>query len=215
MKSSTSPNLLRRPRPGEAGSAYIVVLLVLVVLTILGLSLALVTQTERQIGTSEKTIQRVFASAESGIALAVAKAMVLPDYQGMNLDLREPRMRLDGAFDDTLDRAPLTVRHDVSTSVMMPLLDAPCNLCQINTGGQTENPYKEINHALVSAATRRGWSGTDATRAIVLGQQRISLMVELQPWAGQTETLSQTVHSNYAEDVQRIDDPLPGSGNGG
>lgn len=200
----TRSNHCRRSRCGESGSAYIVVLLVLVVLTILGLSLALVTQTERQIGTSEKTIQRVFASAESGIALAVAKALVLPDLQGMNLQLREPRARLDGTADPALNTA-LTLRHDIATSVMMPLLDAPCNLCQINTGGQyTENPYKEINHGLVVSATRRGWNA-DPDEALVLGQQRVSLMVEVQPWAGQTEILSQTVHGNNASGVQRID----------
>lgn len=179
--------------PGESGSAYIIVLLVLVVLTILGLSLALVTQTERQIGTSEKTTQRVFASAETGISLAVAKALVLPDYRGMRLEFREPRTRLDGSADPSLASQSLLLRHDVETSVLMPILDAPCNLCQINSGGSADLPYKEINHSLVSTATRRGWrQGSDADEAGVLGRQQISLMVELQPWPGLTMTLSDT-----------------------
>lgn len=202
------PTAPRPRRSAAAGSAYIIVLLILVVLTILGLSLALVTQTERQIGTSEKTVQRVFASAETGIALAVAKALVLPDYQGMNLQFQEPRTRLDGTADPALGAASLLQRHDVAVSVMMPLLDAPCNLCQVNTGGQyTENPYKEINHGLVAVATRRGWprQGGDPDEAMVLGQQRLSLMVEVQPWTGQTEVLSQTEHSNAASSVQKID----------
>lgn len=178
---------------GESGSAYIVVLLVLVVLTILGLSLALVTQTERQIGTSEKTIQRVFSSAESGVALAVAKALVLPDHRGMRLELRESRDRLDGTPDPSLAAQALLLRHDVETSVLRPILDAPCNLCQINSGGGAELPFKEINHSLVSTATRRGWpQGGDPANAGVLGRQQISLMVELQPWPGLTATLSDT-----------------------
>lgn len=178
---------------GESGSAYIIVLLVLVVLTVLGLSLALVTQTERQIGTSEKTTQRAFASAETGISLAVAKALVLPDYRGMRLELRETRDRLDGSPDPSLAAQSLLLRHDVETSVLMPILDAPCNLCQINSGGGADLPYKEINHGLVSTATRRGWrSGSDADDAAVLGRQRLSLMVELQPWPGLTMTLSDT-----------------------
>lgn len=195
-----------RVRPREAGSAYIVVLLVLVVLTILGLSLALVTQTERQIGVSERTTQRVFASAESGIALAVAKALVLPDYQGMNLEFREPRMRLDGSADPTLAGAALIQRHDVQTSVLMPLLDAPCNLCQVNSGGPyTENPYKEINHGLVAVATRRGFRASDPDDAAILGRQRVSLMIEIQPWAGQTEILSQAGHSNASSTVLQFE----------
>lgn len=178
MKSSTSPNLLRRPRPGEAGSAYIVVLLVLVVLTILGLSLALVTQTERQIGTSEKTIQRVFASAESGIALAVAKAMVLDEYSPLNLTYAEPRTRLDGTADPTLGNNPFLLRHNIAVSVLMPMLDSPCHLCQINTGGNTDIPYKNINHLVLSTATRSTLGGD------VIGAQSVSSMVQIQPIEG-------------------------------
>ncbi len=182
--------------PGEAGSAYIIVLLVLVVLTILGLSLALVTQTERQIGTSEKTVQRVFASAESGIYLAVVKAVVLHDLKAMNLELREPRRRLDGTADPTLGNAPLQ-RHDVSVSVMMPLLDAPCNLCQINRGGSPDKAYSEFNYGLVSTATRRAWTASDSSPAAVLGRQSVSAMVEIQPVpADQTLQASDTGWSN-------------------
>jgi Tfp pilus assembly protein PilX len=196
----------RRPAAGSAGSAYIVVLLVLVVLTVLGLSLALVSQTERQIGVSEKTTQALFSSAESGISLAVTKALVLPDYRAMDLEFREPRTQVDGTPDPTLAAQSLLKRHDVTTSVMMPLLDAPCNLCQINTGGMAELPYKEINHGLVSAATRRGWTESgDEDEAAVLGRQRLSLMVELQPWTSQTEILSQTTHSNLAEDAEQLE----------
>lgn len=191
---------VRRRRPaGESGSAYIIVLLVLVVLTILGLSLALVTQTERQIGASEKTVQRVFASAESGIALAVAKAMVLGDPYPLHLEIREPRRRLNDTADSTLDVAPLIQRHDLSVSVLMPLLDAPCNLCQVNSGGAyTDNPYKEINHGVISTATRRGWSAAagDPDQALVLGRQSLSAMIEIQPHQGQAIILSDTTHGN-------------------
>lgn len=196
----------RRATAGNAGSAYIVVLLVLVVLTVLGLSLALVSQTERQIGVSEKTTQAIFASAESGVSLAVTKALVLPDYRAMRLEFREPRTQVDGTPDPTLAAQSLLKRHDVATSVMMPLLDAPCNLCQINTGGMAELPYKEINHGLVSTATRRGWNNAaDEDEAAILGRQRISLMIELQPWTSQTEILSQTTHSNAAEDAETLE----------
>ena len=99
------------------------VLLVLVVLTILGLSLVMVTQTERQIGVSEKTTQRVFSATETAMALAVSKALVLPDQRSMSLQIIEPR--LPGQI--------LNLRHDLRTSSMLPLLDAPCNLCEVNS----------------------------------------------------------------------------------
>jgi hypothetical protein len=195
--SAIVPLPARRGRPpGEAGSAYIIVLLVLVVLTILGLSLALVTQTERQIGVSERTVQRVFASAESGIYLAVAKMVLLHDANAMNLELREPRRRLDGTADPTLGNAPLQ-RHDLSVSVMMPLLDSYANLTQINRGGNTDPQYKEINYGLISTATRRGWTGSDSAQAAVLGRQSLSAMVEIQPIPGdQTDAARTTVVGN-------------------
>jgi hypothetical protein len=184
-----SPRATAPVRARESGSAYIVVLLVLVVLTVLGLSLALVTQTERQIGASEKTVQRVFATAESGIALAVAKAMVLDDNGPMALEFREPRARLDGTG-PSLAGDPLALRHDLEVSVLLPLLDSPCHLCQINSGGNTDIPYSNINHGVVSTATRRGWSASgDADDAQVIGRQRVSAMVQIQPIEGITDPL--------------------------
>ena len=186
----------RRRCAGQSGSAYIIVLLVLVVLTILGLSLALVTQTERQIGASEKTVQRVFASAESGVDLAVTKWWLLKDPRPMNLEIREPRRRLDGTFDPTLSNAALLQRHDLSVSVMMPLLDSYANLTQINRGGSPDTQYQEINHGLISTATRRGWAGSDASRAAVLGRQSVSVMIDVQPVVAQTGAASDTAWGN-------------------
>lgn len=181
---ATAPHRMR-----ESGSAYIVVLLVLVVLTILGLSLALVTQTERQIGASEKTVQRVFATAESGIALAVAKAMVLDDNGPMALEFREPRNLLDGSGPN-LSGHPLALRHDVEVSVLLPLLDQPCHLCEVNRGGNSEIAYSNINHGVVSTATRRGWSaGGDADDAQVIGRQSVSAMIQIQPIEGTNDQI--------------------------
>jgi len=67
----------QRPSPprGERGSAYIVVLLALVVLTIIGLSLVMVTQTEVQLDSNERTISRTFFAADSGISIAPARRL--------------------------------------------------------------------------------------------------------------------------------------------
>ena len=61
-------------RGQEHGSAYIAALLVLVLLTIFGMSLVLITSTERQIGTNQRTISRMFYNADSGTAVAIAEA---------------------------------------------------------------------------------------------------------------------------------------------
>src|SRR6185503_10975606 len=68
------PHTAVRRRAGEAGSAYIIALLALVVLSILGLGLALITQTEMQVGAGEMTYQRLLYSADSGTARGVASA---------------------------------------------------------------------------------------------------------------------------------------------
>lgn len=196
-------------RTGESGSAYIVVLLVLVVLTILGLSLALVTSTERQIGASEKTVQRLLATAESGYNLAVAKKMVLKDDDPMVLQFREPRARVDGSADPRLANAALLLRHEVTVSTLMPLLDMPCHLCEINSGGMTDLSYKAINHGVVSAATRRGWvSSDDPAEATVFGQQRITGMVQIQPIAGDDDAVyhSDKGEASESSSAQKIGD---------
>ena len=70
---------LRRANASEAGSAYLATLLVLVVLTILGLSLAVITQTEVLIGGSEKQATRQLFDAGSGVELAAAYELVKRD----------------------------------------------------------------------------------------------------------------------------------------
>ncbi len=63
-------------REGEDGSVFIVALMVLVMLTVIGLSLALVTETEMLIGGNEQVIQETFYAAESGLAVAVTQLLV-------------------------------------------------------------------------------------------------------------------------------------------
>ncbi len=59
----------------QSGSAYIVTLLALVVLTILALTLVLVTQSEVQIGGNERTVNRLFYSADSVLSLSANKVL--------------------------------------------------------------------------------------------------------------------------------------------
>ena len=113
-----------RPR-AEEGSAYLIALLTLVVLTIVGLSLALITQTEMQIGANERTIQKVFYAADAGVAGSVVKALAGFDYQARTITL-----------DDTEGLASLNLHHQVETSPFFPILESPCNLCSVNNAGE-------------------------------------------------------------------------------
>ncbi len=63
-------------RHGERGSVFIVALLALVLLTVIGLSLALVTETEMMLGTNEQIITESFYAAEAGVNVVLAQSTV-------------------------------------------------------------------------------------------------------------------------------------------
>lgn len=66
----------------EQGGTFILVLLAILVLTFLGLSLAVVTETEMTLGANIQSINRTYFSAESGLAAAVAAVMTTNDWCG-------------------------------------------------------------------------------------------------------------------------------------
>ena len=161
-------NTLSRKR--QEGSVFIISLLVLLILTVVGLTLSLVTQSEMQIGVNERLTQSAFYNANSGIDIATAKALVLPDLRSFQIDLVEPS-----------NLGNLNIRTRLEVSPFQPILDAPCNLCQINADAS----YFKINHAVASRATRIAWMGAPATppaNPTPLAQKRLSVMVSFQPW---------------------------------
>ena len=156
----------------QEGSVYILALLALLILTIVGLSLSLVTQSELQIGVNERLSHEAFYSSTAGIDIGTAKALVLPDLRSFELDLAEPS-----------DLANLNVRHRIEVAPFLPILSAPCNLCQINEGAE----FQKINHAVASSATRIAWIGDPAGPPVgveptPLAQERVSVLVAFQPW---------------------------------
>ena len=153
----------------ESGSAYVIVLLVLVVLTILGLALTLVTQTEVSLGANERTINRTFYAADSGAAIGVAKVLVSNDHTSQ-------------LFKANSDTSLPTFEDQITVSPLLPILDAPCNLCQINQG----NDFYNITHAVNSNAVRVGNQGDED---VTLAQKRVGLMIGLQPWQTSAQAL--------------------------
>lgn len=162
-----APN--RAPRAQE-GSVYLISLVVILILTVMGLSVALVTQSEMQIGVNERLNETMFYAANSGIEVATAKALVLPDLR---------RMRLDQVVPSALPG--LNVRNRVDVSPFRPILKVACDLCQINEGGS----YAKINHQVEATASRIGWQGAAETvpaNPTRLAQKRLEVMVSFQPW---------------------------------
>lgn len=150
----------------QGGSAYIATLLAMVVLTIIGLSLALITQSEMQVGANERIIQRVFYSADSGFAASTVRAMVSNDYSEQSLTMDENPSAL------------IKPKSIVSLSPMVPILDAPCNLCEINNAGTYgETAYRRVSHAIMTTANRVG--GDTETQ---IGEKTLGAMIDFQPW---------------------------------
>jgi Tfp pilus assembly protein PilX len=166
----------RALRSGERGSAYIITLLALVVLTILGLGLSLITQTEMQVGATEVTQQRLLYSADSGISKATARAVTKFQCDPTDADQFE-------IFDQDLTSSTLFtgLRQQVAISVVLPVVNAPCALCQINNAAGSEQygeqNYSNMSYAVSSEATRIRAGSTDA-----LGQREIGSMIAVQPW---------------------------------
>lgn len=160
-------------RRSEAGSAYIITLLALVVLTIMALSLALVTQTEVQVGANEKTVNRTFYAADSGLGVAAAEALTSGRYTGMTVLLNkrtDPITKLN-----TADR--------VTISPFVPIATVRCDWCPANDDGVPK--FWKTNHAVSATAQRIGWNGVGdpPLNATLLGQKTLSVMFEFQPWA--------------------------------
>lgn len=160
----------RQYRRREAGSAYIMTLLALVVLTILGLALALITQTEVAVGANEKTVNRTFYAADSGLGIAAAEALASGRYQASTVLLNK----------NTVGGANVADR--VRISPLAPILTVRCDWCPANDDGVPK--FWKVHHAVTATADRIAWTGTGAppADATLLGQKTLSVMFEFQPW---------------------------------
>ena len=140
-----------RPTSGQSGSAYILALLALLVISVLGLSLVFIAQTEMEIGSNERTIQRVFYAAESGLAISTARILVSQDYVPMEVQL---------------DTAGLA-RNRADIAGARPVYVAPCNLCEVNNSGEYQGKqYVTMNVALQATGERVGGGRTLASRTL-------------------------------------------------
>ena len=167
--------LLRTTGRRQSGSAYILTLLALLVISVLGLSLVFITQTEMEIGSNERTIQRVFYAAESGLAISTARILVSQDYLPMEVNL-EPGSAL--------------IHSRTSIAGARPVYTAPCNLCEINNPGDYSNKeYVTLNVALQATGQR-------VTGSRTLGSRTLSSMVLFTPIEAPPEPFDQ-VDGNY------------------
>ncbi|KAB2962207.1 MAG: hypothetical protein F9K16_09720 [Thermoanaerobaculia bacterium] len=166
---------MRAPRPelsdplasrasSERGSAYLFALLVLLVLTVIGLSLAVITQTEVQIGGAEKSAVRVLYGADTGVRMQFAAFATTNSAPMTRYDL------------DVADIAGATLTEIVDTAPYLPMYLGPCGLCSQNVG--SDDRKFAINFVTNALGRRLGTVGsTDLPQASKL----VSLMYFVQP----------------------------------
>lgn len=147
----------------ESGSAYLATLLVLVVLTILGLSLAVVTQTEVLIGGSEKQATRQLFSANSGVEMATGTEMVSAGSAAHRFTLQSRTQRMLGQ--DTV------ISDEVCTSPYVQIHTGICNLCMLNQ----DSEYAAVQYGVTVTSLRRG----DDERATT---KSLGAVIALEPW---------------------------------
>jgi len=158
----------------QSGSAYIISLLVLVLLTVIGLSLAVTTQTELQIGANEQIATRVFYAADAGIEVAVARGLAAADHSS-----RVFRLTDDG---EAMQTSGYRFFSEIEVTAFVPILDTTCNLCEINNAGSySENAFRKINHAVLSTAERYSTYDGGVTTTLK-AKKEIAGMIEFQPW---------------------------------
>lgn len=154
---SSSPASGRRY---ERGSAFIIALLALLVLTIIGLSLALITQGEVEVGASERSVHRAFYAADAGASDAIARILVKCDARGRTFEM-----------EDYETPAANGVKHRVTVSGFLWASEYYCNLCDVSS----EDELLKVSYWVNSASDRVDGNGT------VLASQSISEQIDLQP----------------------------------
>lgn len=152
--SGPGPAPRRDRRPGEEGSAYLVVLLLLVVLTILGLSLSVITQTEVLIGGSEKQSTRQLYAASSGVHVAAVRELVSRSSQAYEFPLMQKSTTLFGGSNVIGDK--------VCTTPFLIVHSGTCNLCMMNQ----DAGYYAVQYGVTAAALRFGDSELGARRMV-------------------------------------------------
>lgn len=159
---------MKRPnasRTGERGSAFVIALLVLVILTILGLSLAFITSGEVEVAKNERQINRVFYTADSGVAVAAARAM---------FNIGTP---VDVDFTDKAGLPTAGVRNTTSLPAAVLINQTLCDLCSVgNDIEYGDVVYKKVTRVLTSEAKR-----VDDAKSAVLGRKKVVATLEMLP----------------------------------
>jgi hypothetical protein len=137
----------------ERGSALLLALLAMVFLTVVGLALAVVTETEMQIGKNDLVAQETFFAAEAGMATAVSQLLVTNDTSGRFFAI--PARRGDAAR----KAGDSNLGYSVDFTQLYPVAfdKAPYTFSNEGSG----QPYYSGFFYTRARARRLAWAGTE------------------------------------------------------
>ncbi len=157
-----------RRRAHSRGSAFVIVLIALVVLSILGIALASITQTEMLIGGNERTTARSFYTGDTGLKLLWTRFMVM--------NSRDAKTWVIPGTVATV--GTVTFRDQVGTTPLIPVLIAPCQLCEV----QNETEYAKAPKRVVFVDNARGQrAGITGSATEVMNEKRFLESIDVQP----------------------------------
>ncbi len=178
MSQQTAPTPHLRAN-SERGSAFVITLLSMVVLGIILLSLSVITETERQIATNELMSNRVLYAADTGLNLAIARALTVGSTSGSNNPANPQPMNF---FVPEATLAGAARGQQITVTPFFPLRAYYCGGCNADLG---TDPYYVVNHAVSSTATRVTWTGAATTppaTASRLASKQTYFQVGFSPW---------------------------------
>jgi hypothetical protein len=151
-----------RPPAEPHGSALMLVLLLLLVLTGLGLLALAAVMVNVQLAANERQTTRVFHATDSGLAVALAAKM----------SERNEGARIEQPAGALLHTA-------VEATPLVPLLQAPCDLCDVGGGATYPTAQRPQLYRITYAASSRG--DLLGPQDEILARSQVAAMFDVQP----------------------------------
>lgn len=173
-------------RRHERGSMFLVALAALAILTVIGLSLAMVTETEMLLGANEWVITETHFAAEAGVTTQISKLLVSHDLKPVDVVTQSFFSASDdpaytSGTDDgglTIDKDFFRIGFDIKSSGLQPVSLGVMPYSKANEGA-ADQFYGGYFGALIRAQ-RTAWNGNfrsvptcDDLERSLIGQKHI------------------------------------------
>ncbi|MEM8961063.1 MAG: pilus assembly PilX N-terminal domain-containing protein [Acidobacteriota bacterium] len=156
----------RVTHPGQEGSVFVMALFVVLILSLLGVTLALTTEFEAQAGSNERTIDRTFAAAETGMWAGITGLTVSGEWWGKRLAIVTGPEDPADASDDNLYHEPAPpnymVGYRTGTTNLYMVAYEPAPWTDSLEDRPIQERYFQYFTLLSSRAQRVFWPGTPA-----------------------------------------------------